>query len=103
MKERSLGSTNLEMTTIGFGAWAIGGGEYAFGWGPRLLRKVGQRHGRSPGEIAVAWTWRPPAVTGAGFRRPQRVAEIAGAGDFELGDADAREIEAAIPAIVGRS
>jgi aryl-alcohol dehydrogenase-like predicted oxidoreductase/predicted MFS family arabinose efflux permease len=30
-----LGSTGLEITRVGFGAWAIGGGGWAFGWGPR--------------------------------------------------------------------
>src|SRR5208283_3374339 len=29
------------------------------------LRAVGARHGRSPGETAIAWTLRHPAVTGA--------------------------------------
>ena len=29
-----LGATGLEITTIGFGAWAIGGGGWEFGWGP---------------------------------------------------------------------
>jgi aryl-alcohol dehydrogenase-like predicted oxidoreductase len=29
------------------------------------LRAVGARHGRSPGEVAIAWTLRHPAVTGA--------------------------------------
>jgi aryl-alcohol dehydrogenase-like predicted oxidoreductase len=28
-----LGSTGLEITRIGFGAWAIGGGDWEFGWG----------------------------------------------------------------------
>ena len=35
MKTRLLGKTELELTVIGFGAWAIGGGDYAFGWGPQ--------------------------------------------------------------------
>lgn len=30
---RQLGSSNLNITTVGFGAWAIGGGGWAFGWG----------------------------------------------------------------------
>ena len=30
-----LGSTPLEITPIGFGAWAIGGGGWEFGWGPQ--------------------------------------------------------------------
>ena len=38
----------------------------------RLLRAIGKHHGRSPGEVAVAWVLRNPAVTGAivGARRP---------------------------------
>ncbi len=28
-----LGSTGLEITRVGFGAWAIGGGGYDWGWG----------------------------------------------------------------------
>ena len=32
---RRLGSTDLELTTVGFGAWAIGGGGWAHGWGPQ--------------------------------------------------------------------
>jgi aryl-alcohol dehydrogenase-like predicted oxidoreductase len=30
-----LGTTDLEITTVGFGAWAIGGGGWAYGWGPQ--------------------------------------------------------------------
>ena len=33
MQTRRLGRTELELSVIGFGAWAIGGGDYAFGWG----------------------------------------------------------------------
>jgi aryl-alcohol dehydrogenase-like predicted oxidoreductase len=32
---RRLGRTDLELTTVGFGAWAIGGGDWAYGWGPQ--------------------------------------------------------------------
>jgi aryl-alcohol dehydrogenase-like predicted oxidoreductase len=32
---RRLGATDLEITTVGFGAWAIGGGGWAYGWGPQ--------------------------------------------------------------------
>jgi aryl-alcohol dehydrogenase-like predicted oxidoreductase len=31
---RRLGSGGPEITTVGFGAWAIGGGGWAFSWGP---------------------------------------------------------------------
>ena len=60
-----------------------------------LLRSVGARHGRTPGEVAVAWTLRHPAVTGAivGVRRPDQVAGVVGAADFPLGDEEAAEIE----------
>jgi aryl-alcohol dehydrogenase-like predicted oxidoreductase len=32
---RPLGSSGVQITTVGFGAWAIGGGGWAFGWGPQ--------------------------------------------------------------------
>ena len=31
--KRRLGRTDLEITTVGFGAWAVGGGNWAYGWG----------------------------------------------------------------------
>jgi aryl-alcohol dehydrogenase-like predicted oxidoreductase len=33
--KRRLGTTDLEITTVGFGAWAIGGAGWAYGWGPQ--------------------------------------------------------------------
>lgn len=30
-----LGTTDMTITRVGFGAWAIGGGDWAFGWGPQ--------------------------------------------------------------------
>jgi len=35
MKTRKLGWTDLNLTTIGLGTWAIGGGDWLFGWGPQ--------------------------------------------------------------------
>ena len=35
MKTAPLGGTGIEITRLGFGAWAIGGGEWEFGWGPQ--------------------------------------------------------------------
>ncbi len=32
---RPLGSSGLQITAVGFGAWAIGGGGWAFSWGPQ--------------------------------------------------------------------
>jgi len=33
IKTQELGTTGLEITRVGFGAWAIGGGGYDWGWG----------------------------------------------------------------------
>jgi len=35
MKTRKLGWTDLNLTTIGLGTWAIGGGDWTWGWGPQ--------------------------------------------------------------------
>ena len=32
---RPLGTSGLQITTVGFGAWAAGGGGWAYGWGPQ--------------------------------------------------------------------
>jgi aryl-alcohol dehydrogenase-like predicted oxidoreductase len=32
---RQLGNSDLHLTSIGFGAWAIGGGNWEFAWGPQ--------------------------------------------------------------------
>ena len=33
MKTTELGNTGMEISRVGFGAWAIGGAEYDWGWG----------------------------------------------------------------------
>ncbi|MCU1307456.1 MAG: aldo/keto reductase, partial [Acidobacteriaceae bacterium] len=35
MEKRQLGNSDMEITSIGVGAWAIGGGGWEFGWGPQ--------------------------------------------------------------------
>ena len=35
MQKRKLGNSDLEITPLGIGAWAIGGGGWAFAWGPQ--------------------------------------------------------------------
>ncbi len=35
LDKTQLGNTGLEITRVGFGAWAIGGGGWEFGWGPQ--------------------------------------------------------------------
>ena len=34
-RTKRLGNSDMELTAIGFGAWAIGGGDWQFGWGPQ--------------------------------------------------------------------
>jgi aryl-alcohol dehydrogenase-like predicted oxidoreductase len=59
------------------------------------LRTVGTRHGRSPGEVAIAWTLRNPAVTGAivGVRSAAQVEGVMGAADIELSADEVDEVE----------
>ncbi|MFL5922002.1 MAG: aldo/keto reductase [Gaiellaceae bacterium] len=59
------------------------------------VKAVAERHGVSPGAVAVAWTLRHPAVHGAivGFRRPDQVDPIMVAADLELTDEDVAELE----------
>ncbi|MDZ4803114.1 MAG: aldo/keto reductase [Bryobacteraceae bacterium] len=50
------------------------------------IREIGTAHGRSPGEVAIAWALRHPAVTAAivGFRSPAQVDGVIGAAEFRL-------------------
>jgi len=60
------------------------------------MKAIGARHGRSAGEVAIAWTLRHPAVTAAivGMRSDEQVQGVIGALDFRLSDAEVAEIEA---------
>jgi aryl-alcohol dehydrogenase-like predicted oxidoreductase len=125
LRTTQLGQTGLEITRVGFGAWATGGGgcspmrsglltgaitrERIAGlpdddWRKRdarfkepqpsrhlapveRLRMVAERHDSTPGAVAAAaWTLRHPAVHGAilGFRRPDQVESVLGAGRLVL-------------------
>src|SRR5450755_2798374 len=35
MQKKRLGNSDMELTPIGIGAWAMGGGGWAFAWGPQ--------------------------------------------------------------------
>jgi aryl-alcohol dehydrogenase-like predicted oxidoreductase len=35
MQTRKLGWTDLQLTTIGYGSWALGGGDWLWSWGPQ--------------------------------------------------------------------
>ena len=60
------------------------------------LRATGARHGKSPGEVAIAWTLRNPAVTGAiaGARNAKQVEGIVDAATFHLTPEEIQEIDA---------
>lgn len=59
-----------------------------------LLRTIGNRHGRTPGEVALAWTLRRPEVTAAivGLRSAKQVEGVIGAARYRLTDADVKQI-----------
>jgi aryl-alcohol dehydrogenase-like predicted oxidoreductase len=60
------------------------------------LRRVARRHGRTPAQMAIAWTLRDPAVTGAivGMRSAEQAESIAAAATIELDDNDLDELAA---------
>ena len=68
------------------------------------LRHVGQRHGRTPGEVAIAWTLRDPVVTGAivGARNAKQAEGVMRAGELKLTREEIAEIEGAAAAAVAR-
>jgi aryl-alcohol dehydrogenase-like predicted oxidoreductase len=51
-----------------------------------VLRGIGERHGRTPGEIAIAWTLRDPVVTGAivGMRSAEQAKQVVRSAEFRL-------------------
>jgi aryl-alcohol dehydrogenase-like predicted oxidoreductase len=59
------------------------------------MRRVGQRQERFPGQVAIAWALRNPAVTGAivGARNAKQVEGNIGAANLYLADEEIAEIE----------
>ncbi len=54
MDTRTLGNSDLRITPIGFGAWAIGGGNWEFAWGPQDDKEsIGAIHKAL--ELGVNW------------------------------------------------
>ena len=60
-----------------------------------VLRGIGERHNRTPGEIAIAWTLRDPVVTGAivGMRSAEQAKQIVRSAEFRLSSDEILEIE----------
>jgi aryl-alcohol dehydrogenase-like predicted oxidoreductase len=65
-----------------------------------VLRGIGDRHGHTPGEVAIAWTLRDPVVTGAivGMRSAEQAKQVVRAAEFRLSPAEIGEIEAYLKA-----
>ncbi len=65
-----------------------------------LMREIGKQHGRTPGEVAIAWTLRRPEVTGAivGLRSPAQLNGVIGAAEFRLAAEELARIEAFLAA-----
>jgi aryl-alcohol dehydrogenase-like predicted oxidoreductase len=61
-----------------------------------LLAEIGKAHGKSPGEVAVAWVLSHAAVTAAivGARRPGQMSGIIGSASLHLSPAEVERIEA---------
>jgi aryl-alcohol dehydrogenase-like predicted oxidoreductase len=59
-----------------------------------VMREIGAKHGRTPGEVAIAWALRRPEVTAAivGLRSPQQVEGVIGAANFRLTEEEIRTI-----------
>jgi aryl-alcohol dehydrogenase-like predicted oxidoreductase len=68
------------------------------------LRAVGARYGRTPGEVAIAWTLLNPAVTGAivGSRSAKQAEGVMRAGELKLTEQDIAQIEGKAAAMAVR-
>jgi len=64
-----LGPTGMEITRVGFGAWAIGGGGWEFGWGPQDDEQSVAAIHRAL-ELGVNWI---DTAAGYGFGRSEEV------------------------------
>lgn len=62
------------------------------------LNDIGKHHGRTAGEVAIAWTLNNPAVTAAivGVRNAKQVEGVAGALNFRLSSGEVTEVEKAL-------
>ena len=76
LKTTQLGETGLEITRVGFGAWAIGGGGWEFGWGPQEDEESIQTIHRAL-ELGVNWI---DTAAGYGFGHSEQVVGRALAG-----------------------
>ena len=68
------------------------------------LRRVGERHSRTPGEVAIAWTLRNPVVSGTivGARNAKQAEGVMRAGELKLSAEEIAEIEGAAAVATAR-
>jgi aryl-alcohol dehydrogenase-like predicted oxidoreductase len=59
-----------------------------------VLRGISGKHGKSSGEVAIAWVLRQPAVTAAivGARKMGQISQLVGASQWRLSPAEASEM-----------
>ena len=79
LETTELGNTGMEITRIGYGAWAIGGGDWEFGWGHQEDDESGEAIARAL-ELGVNWI---DTAAAYGFGHSEEVVgrAIAGTGD----------------------
>src|SRR5260370_9492469 len=69
LRTSQLGATGLEIARVGFGAWALGGGGWEFGWGPQQDEESIAAIQRAV-ELGINWI---DTAAGYGFGRSERV------------------------------
>lgn len=79
LRTAQLGGTGMEITRVGFGAWAIGGGDWEFGWGPQQDDESIAAIDRAL-ELGVNWI---DTAAAYGFGRSEQVVARALAGRKE--------------------
>ena len=79
LRTAKLGHTGMEITRVGFGAWAIGGGDWEFGWGPQQDDESIAAIDRAL-ELGVNWI---DTAAAYGFGHSERVVARALAGRAE--------------------
>ncbi|HLI42103.1 MAG TPA: aldo/keto reductase [Streptosporangiaceae bacterium] len=79
LRTSKLGDTGMEISRVGFGAWAIGGGGWQFGWGPQQDEESVAAIHRAL-ELGVNWI---DTAAAYGFGRSERVVGQALAGMTE--------------------
>jgi aryl-alcohol dehydrogenase-like predicted oxidoreductase len=81
MKTRQLGNSDLSITPVGYGSWAIGGAGWPFAWG---------QHNDNDSVAAIV-----------GARKLEQVDDMVASADVHLTESDLTEIET-IDELAGR-